>query len=69
ALVEGGELTGGQNGLMGIAQPALGGLGGDRGVAMLAIVAVFAALAGYALLARGSWGAAMRAVKDSETAS
>ncbi|MFY3679459.1 ABC transporter permease subunit, partial [Achromobacter xylosoxidans] len=68
-LVEGGDLTGGQNGLMGIAQPALGALGGDRGVAMLAIVTVFAALAGYALLARGSWGAAMRAVKDSETAS
>ncbi|MNK07258.1 High-affinity branched-chain amino acid transport ATP-binding protein LivF [compost metagenome] len=69
ALIEGGSLTGGQNGLMGIAQPALGGIGGDRGVAMLAIVAVFAALAGYALLSRGTWGAAMRAVKDSETAS
>jgi branched-chain amino acid transport system ATP-binding protein len=69
ALIEGGEITGGQNGLMGIAQPALAGIGGDRGVAMLAIVAVFAALAGYALLSRGTWGAAMRAVKDSETAS
>ncbi|MGB3816526.1 branched-chain amino acid ABC transporter permease, partial [Achromobacter pulmonis] len=69
ALIEGGDISGGQNGLMGIAQPALGALGGDRGVAMLAIVAVFAALGGYALLARGTWGAAMRAVKDSETAS
>ena len=69
ALIEGGEISGGQNGLMGIAQPALGALGGDRGVAMLAILAVFAALGGYALLARGTWGAAMRAVKDSETAS
>ncbi|WP_459616110.1 branched-chain amino acid ABC transporter ATP-binding protein/permease [Bordetella sp. 2513F-2] len=70
ALIEGGELTGGQNGLMGIVQPDVGGLAsGDRGVAMLAIVAAFAALAGYALLSRGTWGAAMRAVKDSETAS
>uniref|UniRef100_UPI0028B03240 branched-chain amino acid ABC transporter permease n=1 Tax=Achromobacter animicus TaxID=1389935 RepID=UPI0028B03240 len=69
ALIEGGSVTGGQNGLMGIVQPALGSLGGDRGVAMLAIVAVFAALIGYALLSRGAWGAAMRAVKDSETAS
>ncbi|SIT21243.1 branched-chain amino acid ABC transporter ATP-binding protein/permease [Achromobacter sp. MFA1 R4] len=69
ALIEGGSLTGGQNGLMGIVQPAIGSLGGDRGVAMLAIVAVFVALAAYALLSRGAWGAAMRAVKDSETAS
>lgn len=69
ALIEGGELTGGQNGLMGIAQPSFAGIGGDRGVAMLAIVAVFVALAAYALLSRGTWGAAMRAVKDSETAS
>ena len=69
ALIEGGDVTGGQNGLMGIVQPSLGSLGGDRGVAMLAIIAVFVALAGYARLARGAWGAAMRAVKDSETAS
>ncbi|AZS82213.1 ATP-binding cassette domain-containing protein [Achromobacter spanius] len=69
ALIEGGDVTGGQNGIMGIAQPSLGGIGGDRGVAMLAIVAVFVALAAYALLSRGTWGAAMRAVKDSETAS
>ena len=69
ALIEGGELTGGQNGLMGIAQPSLAGIGGDRGVAMLAIVSVFVALAAYAMLSRGTWGAAMRAVKDSETAS
>ncbi|TRM54294.1 ATP-binding cassette domain-containing protein [Achromobacter sp. LC458] len=69
ALIEGGDITGGQNGLMGIVQPSLAGIGGDRGVAMLAIVAVFVALAAYALLSRGTWGAAMRAVKDSETAS
>ncbi|EFF78273.1 branched-chain amino acid ABC transporter, permease protein [Achromobacter piechaudii ATCC 43553] len=69
ALIEGGDVTGGQNGLMGIVQPSLAGIGGDRGVAMLAIVAVFVALAAYALLSRGTWGAAMRAVKDSETAS
>ncbi|MGE8671421.1 MAG: ATP-binding cassette domain-containing protein [Achromobacter kerstersii] len=69
ALIEGGDVTGGQNGLMGIVQPEFAGIGGDRGVAMLAIVAVFVALAAYALLSRGTWGAAMRAVKDSETAS
>ncbi|HEX3141851.1 MAG TPA: branched-chain amino acid ABC transporter permease, partial [Rhizobacter sp.] len=62
-------LTGGQNGLMGIAQPSLfGQVTGERAVAMIALLATAAVLAGFAWLSRGTWGAAMRAVKDSETA-
>jgi len=67
--IEMGALTGGQNGIMGIAAPSLGGLArGERAVAMLAVLAAGAALALYAWLSRGTWGAAMRAVRDSETA-
>ncbi len=62
-------LTGGQNGLMGIAQPSLPGVdGGERALALIAIAVLGLALAAYARIARGSWGAAMRAVRDSETA-
>jgi branched-chain amino acid transport system ATP-binding protein len=69
AIVEAGSLTGGQNGVMGIAAPALGPLAqGERAVALLAVLAVGAALAGAAWLWRGTWGAAMRAVRDSDTA-
>ncbi len=68
-VIEMGELTGGQNGIMGIAAPSLAGLvRGERAVAMLAIVTAGVVLALYAWLSRGTWGAAMRAVKDSETA-
>lgn len=63
------DLTGGQNGIMGIAAPALGSLlRGERAVAALAVLSAAAALLGYLLLSRGSWGAALRAVRDSETA-
>jgi branched-chain amino acid transport system ATP-binding protein len=69
-IVEAGALTGGQNGIMGITGPALGGLAqGERAMALLAIAAAGVALAIYAWLARGTWGAAMRAVRDAETAS
>jgi branched-chain amino acid transport system ATP-binding protein len=69
AIVEASSLTGGQNGVMGIAAPALGPLAqGERAVALLAVLAVGAALAGAAWLWRGTWGAAMRAVRDSDTA-
>ncbi|MFO6419500.1 ATP-binding cassette domain-containing protein [Hylemonella sp. W303a] len=69
-IVEAGALTGGQNGIMGITGPALGGLAqGERAMALLAIAAAGLALAVYAWLARGTWGAAMRAVRDAETAS
>ena len=67
-IVEMRGLTGGQNGFMGIAAPALFGLRGERAVAMLALAAAAVALAGFAALSRGTWGAAMRAVRDAETA-
>ena len=68
-IVEWRGLTGGQNGVMGVAAPALGAfVRGERAVALIALATVGAALAGYAWLARGTWGVAMRAVRDSETA-
>jgi ABC-type branched-subunit amino acid transport system ATPase component/ABC-type branched-subunit amino acid transport system permease subunit len=69
AIVEARDLTGGQNGIMGIAGPVLGSLAhGERAAAMLAVLTAGVALAGFALLSRGGWGAAMRAVRDSDTA-
>jgi branched-chain amino acid transport system ATP-binding protein len=68
-IVELRTLTGGQNGIMGIAGPSLAGFaGGERAAALLAVLLAGVLLAGYALLARGTWGAALRAVRDSETA-
>ena len=68
-IVEMRDLTGGQNGIMGIIAPSLGSLAqGERAVALLALAAAAVALAGYAWLSRGTWGAGMRAVRDSETA-
>ncbi|TFY98814.1 branched-chain amino acid ABC transporter ATP-binding protein/permease [Ramlibacter rhizophilus] len=68
-IVEASGLTGGQNGIMGLQAPSLGALAqGERAVALLAIAAAGVALALYARLSRGTWGAAMRAVRDSETA-
>jgi branched-chain amino acid transport system ATP-binding protein len=67
--VEWRSVTGGQNGLMGVPQPALGTVAlGERGVAIASIL--LAALATYAfhLLYVSRAGAAMRAVKDSEVA-
>ncbi|UZN51218.1 ATP-binding cassette domain-containing protein [Cupriavidus cauae] len=67
--VEWRALTGGQNGLMGIAQPTLPGVdGGERALTLIALAVLAVSLAAYARIARGSWGAAMRAVRDSETA-
>jgi len=69
AIVEARDLTGGQNGIMGIAGPVLGGLAqGERAAAMLAVLTAGVAVAAFAMLSRGGWGAAMRAVRDSETA-
>lgn len=69
SLVEMRSLTGGQNGIMGIATPSLSELlSGERAIAVLALFSAALALAGYYLLARGRWGAALRAVRDSETA-
>jgi branched-chain amino acid transport system ATP-binding protein len=67
-IVEAGALTGGQNGIMGLAAPSLGFAQGERAVALLAIATVGVALAGYAWLSRGTWGAGLRAVRDAETA-
>jgi ABC-type branched-subunit amino acid transport system ATPase component/ABC-type branched-subunit amino acid transport system permease subunit len=69
SIVELRSLTGGQNGIMGIAAPTLGSFAqGERAVAVIAVLAVGAALAGFVWLSSGTWGAAMRAVRDSETA-
>ncbi|MDQ2990226.1 MAG: ATP-binding cassette domain-containing protein, partial [Pseudomonadota bacterium] len=69
AIVEMRSLTGGQNGIMGVTAPSLGiDLGGERVVALLALLTAALLFAAYAWLSRGTWGAAMRAVKDSETA-
>jgi ABC-type branched-subunit amino acid transport system ATPase component/ABC-type branched-subunit amino acid transport system permease subunit len=67
--VEWRSVTGGQNGLMGVPQPAIGAVAlGERGVAIASML--LAALATYVfhLLYVSRAGAAMRAVKDSEVA-
>lgn len=69
-IVEMRALTGGQNGMMGISAPSLGALAqGERAVAVIAMVATALAYMAYVLLSRGAWGAALRAVRDSEPAS
>ena len=83
-IVEMRGLTGGQNGIMGLAAPpfdgapfaaagewigSLGGrTGGERTIAVLALLLAAVALLLYRRIDRGTWGAAMRAVRDSETA-
>jgi branched-chain amino acid transport system ATP-binding protein len=69
SIVEAGALTGGQNGIMGITGPSLMGVQGERAMALLAIITAGLALAAYAWLSRGTWGAGLRAVRDAETAS
>lgn len=70
AIVEMRDVTGGQNGIMGIMAPQLvEGWGAEQTVAVLAVIAAAVLLIAYTLLSRGTWGAAMRAVNDSETAS
>jgi len=69
AIVEMPDLTGGQSGIMGILPPQISAAwSAEQTVTVLAVVAALVLLAGYALLARGPWGAAMRAINDSETA-
>ncbi|MDB5643170.1 MAG: transporter [Hyphomicrobiales bacterium] len=68
AIVEARGLTGGQNGIMGIVSPTLGALRGERAVAVLALLSAGVACIGYMLVARGQWGAALRAVRGSEIA-
>ena len=63
------EVTGGQNGLMNIPQPALGGgLVGERSVAVIATLLAGLSLYFFHRLARSAWGMAMIAVRDSEIA-
>jgi branched-chain amino acid transport system permease protein len=63
------ELTGGANGLMGFSGPTLfGHVLDDRGLALLAVALAAIALLFFHVLARGAWGQAMRAVRDSEVA-
>nr|WP_246174389.1 ATP-binding cassette domain-containing protein [Pandoraea bronchicola] len=67
--VEWRALTGGQNGLMGVMPPGIFGVAGsERVVAVAALAVLGVALLIYARISRGAWGAAMRAVRDSETA-
>ncbi|APD11153.1 ABC transporter [Pandoraea vervacti] len=67
--VEWRALTGGQNGLMGVLPPGVFGIAGSERVVAITSLAVLAvALLIYARVSRGAWGAAMRAVRDSETA-
>ena len=67
--VEWRSVTGGQNGIMGVPQPALGAFAfGERGVAIAAIVLAALAAYGFHLLNGSKAGAAMRAVKDTEVA-
>ena len=62
-------LTGGANGLMGIAPPALGVLVfTEREMAMLAVTLAGASLYAFHRLARSGWGMAMVAVRDAEPA-
>jgi ABC-type branched-subunit amino acid transport system ATPase component/ABC-type branched-subunit amino acid transport system permease subunit len=69
SIVEASGLTGGQNGIMGLSGPSLGGLAqGERAMALLAIAAAGLSLVCFTWLSRGTWGAAMRAVRDAETA-
>ncbi|MDB5962381.1 MAG: transporter [Massilia sp.] len=68
AIVEMPDLTGGQNGIMGILPPSFGPLAAEQGMALLALATAALLLAAFARLSTGTWGAAMRAVKDSETA-
>jgi branched-chain amino acid transport system ATP-binding protein len=68
AIVEMRDVTGGQNGIMGIAPPSFGPLAPEQGMALLALAMAALLFAAFSRLSQGTWGAAMRAVKDSETA-
>jgi ABC-type branched-subunit amino acid transport system permease subunit len=69
SAVEWRGLTGGQNGIMGIPSPSAMGITlGERGVTLLALFIAAVLLLAFWRLSASSWGHAMRAVKDSETA-
>ncbi|MGW8269827.1 MAG: branched-chain amino acid ABC transporter permease, partial [Burkholderiales bacterium] len=69
SIVEWEDVTGGQNGIMGVPKPLfLGEPLTERDIALGAIVLVALLVVAFSRLSRSSWGASMRAVKDSEVA-
>ncbi len=69
ALIEGGSLTGGQNGLVVTAGPSLFGFPfAERELAVLAVLGAGLSLYGFHRLARSRLGRAMRAVRDADVA-
>ena len=69
ALIEGGDLTGGQNGLVVTEAPTLLGAPlSSAGLAGLAVMAAGLSLLGFDLLLRSRLGRAMRAVRDADVA-
>ncbi|MBX9932094.1 MAG: ATP-binding cassette domain-containing protein [Methylobacterium sp.] len=68
-LIEGGALSGGQNGLVVTSGPSLFGRPlMERELALLAVLGAGAALLGFHYLARSRLGCAMRAVRDADVA-
>jgi len=64
------NLTGGWNGLSGIPGPALFGAEiGEKGIGFLTVALTLLSIAAFARLSGSPWGNAMRAVRDSESAS
>jgi branched-chain amino acid transport system ATP-binding protein len=64
------DLTGGWNGLSGIPAPTFFGTDiGEKGIGYLTIALTVLAMAAFARLSASPWGRAMRAVRDSESAS
>jgi branched-chain amino acid transport system ATP-binding protein len=64
------NLTGGWNGLSGIPGPTVLGVDiGEKGIAYLTVALTALATAAFAALSSSTWGNAMRAVRDSESAS
>ena len=69
SAIEWRDVTGGQNGLAGIPQPSLGRfLSGESAIAAISVIIAGASLLLFDILARGSWGRSMTAVRDSEIA-
>src|SRR4029453_897105 len=64
--VEGRGVTGGQDGIIGVARPGL--LESERARAIARVGLAALATYGFHLLAKSRWGAAMRAVRNSEVA-
>ena len=67
--VEWRNVTGGQNGIMGIPSPAAFGVAfGERGVVLAALAIAAALVYAFWRLSASDWGRAMRAVRDAEVA-